>query len=42
MLGTSGEMYLAKADKILLGCGNNIGSRSPVEDLVPTPPGVPA
>jgi hypothetical protein len=31
--GSTGEMYLAKIDKKLLGVGNNIGSHSPVEDL---------
>ena len=36
--GGAGEMYLAKADRRLLGCSDNIGSRSPVEDLVPPPP----
>lgn len=33
--GASGEMYLAKIDKKLLGVGNNIGSYSPIEELVP-------
>lgn len=33
--GSVGELYLAKLDKTLLGVGNAIGSRSPVEDLVP-------
>lgn len=32
--GTSGELYLGKQDKKLLGVGNAIGSYSPVEDLV--------
>lgn len=32
--GTVGELYLAKTDKSMLGVGNAIGSRSPVEDLV--------
>jgi hypothetical protein len=32
--GSVGELYLAKLDKTLLGVGNAIGSRSPVEDLV--------
>lgn len=32
--GTVGELYLGKLDKKLLGVGNAIGSRSPVEDLV--------
>ena len=31
--GSTGEMYLAKIDKKLLGVGNNIWSHSPVEDL---------
>ena len=35
--GGAGEMYLSKADRRLLGCSDNIGSRSPVEDLVPSP-----
>ena len=33
--GTTGEMYLSKLDKQLLGCGNKIGSYSPVEELAP-------
>lgn len=32
--GTVGELYLGKLDKKLLGCGNKIGSYSPVEELV--------
>lgn len=31
--GATGEMYLSKLDKQLLGCGNKIGSASPVEEL---------
>lgn len=31
--GSTGEMYLAKSDKKLLGVGNMIGSYSPVEEL---------
>lgn len=31
--GGSGELYLSKNDKKLLGVGNKIGSRSPLEDL---------
>ena len=31
--GTSGEMYLSKLDKQILGCGNRIGSYSPTEEL---------
>ena len=33
--GSTGEMYLSKADKKLLGVGNQIGSYSPVQELVP-------
>ena len=33
--GSTGEMYLAKGDKKLLGVSNKIGSYSPVEELVP-------
>lgn len=33
--GSTGEMYLAKIDKKLLGVGNQIGSYSPVQELVP-------
>ena len=32
--GAVGELYLGKADKQLLGCGNKIGSYSPVQELV--------
>jgi hypothetical protein len=32
--GSTGEMYLSKMDKQLLGYGNKIGSNSPVEELV--------
>lgn len=31
--GSTGEIYLSKLDKQILGCGNNIGSYSPVEEL---------
>ena len=31
--GATGEMYLSKLDKQLLGYGNKIGSYSPVEEL---------
>ena len=31
--GSSGEMYLSKLDKELLGYGNKIGSYSPVEGI---------
>ena len=33
--GSTGEMYLSKLDKKLLGVGNVIGSYSPVQELVP-------
>lgn len=33
--GSVGELYLSKTDKQLLGGGNNIGSYSPVQELVP-------
>ena len=33
--GASGELYLSKTEKRMLGVGNSIGSRSPVQDLVP-------
>lgn len=32
--GSAGEMYLSKLDKKLLGCGNKIGSYSPVQEMV--------
>ena len=32
--GSSGELYLSKADRRILGCGDAIGSYSPVEELV--------
>ena len=33
--GSVGELYLAKTDKRLLGVGNQVGSYSPVQELVP-------
>lgn len=33
--GSTGELYLSKTDKSLLGSGKNIGSYSPVQELVP-------
>lgn len=33
--GSTGELYLSKTDRNLLGSGNNIGSYSPVQELVP-------
>lgn len=33
--GSVGELYLSKIEKQLLGVGNKIGSRSPLENLVP-------
>ena len=32
--GSTGEIYLSKLDKQILGCGNRIGSYSPVQDMV--------
>lgn len=32
--GTTGELYLSKVDKKILGVGNKIGTYSPVEELV--------
>ena len=34
--GSTGELYLSKTDKKLLGASNQIGSYSPVEELVLT------
>lgn len=31
--GAAGEIYLSKAEKRMLGVGNRIGSKSPLEDL---------
>ena len=31
--GSTGELYLSKAEKRLLGVGNRIGSHSPLEDM---------
>ena len=31
--GSTGELYISKLEKGLLGCGNSIGSYSPVEEL---------
>ena len=33
--GATGELYLSKSDKILLGAGNRVGSYSPVQELAP-------
>ena len=33
--GSTGELYVSKTDKKLLGVGNAIGSYSPVQELVP-------
>jgi len=35
--GSTGELYIGKADRQLLGLGNAIGSYSPTQALVPTP-----
>ena len=34
--GGTGELYLSKADRQILGISNSIGSYSPVAELVPT------
>ena len=36
--GSSGELYLSRLEKNLLGAGNQIGSYSPVQELAPPPP----
>lgn len=33
--GSTGELYLDKTDRQILGCGNSIGSYSPTQELVP-------
>ena len=33
--GSTGQLYLDKLEKKMLGVGNSIGSRSPIEELVP-------
>lgn len=33
--GSTGELYLNRTDKKLLGAGNAIGSYSPIQELVP-------
>jgi len=35
--GAAGELYLSKIEKQLLGCGNRIGARSPLEGMAVTP-----
>lgn len=35
--GSTGELYLSKADRLLLGAGNSIGSYSPVQELATQP-----
>lgn len=32
--GTTGELYISKTEKKMLGAGNAIGSYSPIEELV--------
>lgn len=34
--GTTGELYIGKMEKQILGYGKKIGSYSPVQELVPT------
>lgn len=33
--GATGELYLGKTDRQILGLGNQVGSYSPVQELVP-------
>lgn len=33
--GATGELYLSKTEKKLLGCGDAIGSYSPTQELIP-------
>lgn len=33
--GSSGELYLSKLDKQMLGCGSKIGAYNPLAELVP-------
>ena len=33
--GSTGELYLGKSERQILGVGNSIGSYSPVQELVP-------
>ena len=41
--GGTGELFIGKLERKLLGCGERIGSYSPTQELVPTPiPEVPA
>ena len=35
--GGAGELYLGKLERKLLGCGDRIGSYSPVQELAPKP-----
>ena len=34
--GASGEIYMSRVERRMLGLGNRIGSRSPVEELTPS------
>ena len=40
--GSSGELYLERLEKKLLGVGDHIGSYSPTQELVSPPPPFPA
>lgn len=35
--GAAGELFIGKLERKLLGCGEQIGSYSPTQELVPTP-----
>lgn len=39
--GSNGELYLERLEKKLLGVGDAVGSYSPAQELVPTPPQTP-
>lgn len=36
--GSTGELYIGKTERQLLGVQNSIGARSPLENMVPPPP----
>ena len=36
--GAAGERYLGKLERKMLGCGERVGSYSPVQELAPPPP----
>lgn len=36
--GAAGELYLGKLERKMLGCGERVGSYSPVQEMAPPPP----